>query len=857
MIESPSAHTQGDPIEADHDVAVVVNLHTEGTLAHPTLRSLARTVRHAQSRGRSVEVVVVLDRGDARTRDLAREALTGSGTLGGVDRGVLLEVDNGDLGSSRNDGVAATTAPVVGTLDGDNLVSENWIHEAATTVEQASTTVVVHPSYVVIFEGRQKLWPVQASTDETFRPELLYAVNYWDAFCMARREVFETHPYVNTHEGTGLGPEDWHWNCTTLGAGIDHVRAADTVLFYRAKRRGSLAERHIGSRSLLPPTELLRSRAVAEGCLGRTGTERPGVRSEVLAHVAELARESVPWPTATRNDEVDALDPGTFDATHYRLLNADLAGRSLDELVAHYLDVGSVEGRPAILTEEQVDALTEADFRASDYVAKYVDLQGLSPLDGLRHFLAYGMREGRSARPDAIEEFESTLEVPTWLVQEWSAVHDLEPMIQFPTADLLAEPDWTGHAHHLESRPATRAYWEVVAALPDRIDALFLAPWVRMGGGDQVLLRYIRVFGEERPDARIVLLTTEPLASTHLGDVPDGVVVIDLGEILGTQVPRAEAEHLLATLVVQFAPGMMHVINSPLGFDTVEAYGRVLAGSTSVFLSTFVIERSVEGELGSPLLRRRPDFLDHVTGVIVDHQGIVDHLHELYRVDRTTFLVHHQAVAGPVEPPLARFGRPPRTRLGLASTPRILWAARFDRQKRLDVLADVAEALAAAGTRVEIHFHGEQVIPDDDVDLHLDRLARAGAVRHPPFSGGFRSLPLEHYSMFLLTSEREGIPLLLLDAASSGIPIVAPAVGGIPEVIDERTGYPVPRFDAIEDYVRAVQAVLADPAEAQRRGRAAAEHVAHEFSWRAFQDRVRHTPGYLTPAGDEADDAPR
>lgn len=849
---------------AQYDVAVVVNLHREGTLAHPTLRSLARSVTHAQSHGRSVEVVVVLDRGDAATRELAREALTPAGTLGSLDRGVLLEVDNGDLGSSRNDGIAATSAPVVGTLDGDNLVSENWVHRAATTVEQAAEPVVVHPAYVVIFDGRENVWPVQASTDPTFRPELLYSVNYWDAFCMTRREVFETHPYVNTHAGTGLGPEDWHWNCTTLASGIDHVRSDGTTMYYRSKRVGSLADRHTRSRSLLPPTDLLRSREIARrGAQRGAGVDEVG-RDEVMSHVMELAGEALAWPEGTASGVVDAdavrtrrplteeqvtaLQPEHFNVAHYRLLHADLSGHTYDELVDHYLDVGHRQARAGILTDEEVEDLVAIGFDAHSYVRAHPDLQSLSPRDGLRHYLAYGRREGRSARPDAITLFERELEVPSWMLDDWRATHDLEPLIQYPTPEYLERPTWTGHAHHLEQRPATRAYWALVDALPDRIDALFLAPWVRLGGGDQVLLRYIRAYLEARPGDSVVLLTTEPQESTHLHELPEDVVVVDLATMLGDKVTRLEAEHLLGTVVVQYAPSMMHVVNSPLGFDTVEVHGRQMAAATAVFVSTFVIERSVHGELSSPLLRRAPDFLDHVTGVIVDHAAIVDQLHELYRVDRRKFLVHHQAVASETATPVAAFGKVPRTLLGRVGVPRILWTARFDRQKRLDVLADVAEGLRDAGVRAEIHFHGEPVIVDEDLDRHLERLEKAGAVRHPPFTGGFRSLPLEQYSAFLLTSEWEGIPLLLLDAASSGIPIVAPLVGGIPEVLDSTTGFPVSRFDAVEEYVEAIRSALADPGEARRRGLRAAERVSAEFSWAAFEERVRHTPGYLSPA---------
>jgi glycosyltransferase involved in cell wall biosynthesis len=52
---------------------------------------------------------------------------------------------------------------------------------------------------------------------------------------------------------------------------------------------------------------------------------------------------------------------------------------------------------------------------------------------------------------------------------------------------------------------------------------------------------------------------------------------------------------------------------------------------------------------------------------------------------------------------------------------------------------------------------------------------------------------LQGASMFLLSSLSEGIPLTILEAMATGLPVVATRVGGIPEVVvDRQTGLLVP-----------------------------------------------------------------
>ncbi|MGE0608943.1 MAG: glycosyltransferase, partial [Pirellulales bacterium] len=73
----------------------------------------------------------------------------------------------------------------------------------------------------------------------------------------------------------------------------------------------------------------------------------------------------------------------------------------------------------------------------------------------------------------------------------------------------------------------------------------------------------------------------------------------------------------------------------------------------------------------------------------------------------------------------------------------------------------------------------------------------------------------------VLTSKMEANPVSILEAMASERPVVAPAVGSIPESVDDGvTGYLAPPGNE-EELARRVAQLLSDPAQAQEMGRAA------------------------------------
>ncbi|BCL24429.1 glycosyl transferase family 1 [Streptomyces tuirus] len=99
---------------------------------------------------------------------------------------------------------------------------------------------------------------------------------------------------------------------------------------------------------------------------------------------------------------------------------------------------------------------------------------------------------------------------------------------------------------------------------------------------------------------------------------------------------------------------------------------------------------------------------------------------------------------------------------------------------------------------------------------------------------------LTHAALFVCPSVYEPLGIVNLEAMACGTPVVASAVGGIPEVVDDgATGLLVPPGDAFEaDLARAMDTVLADPEAARRMGEAGRERAVGEFGWNAVARRT-------------------
>lgn len=180
-----------------------------------------------------------------------------------------------------------------------------------------------------------------------------------------------------------------------------------------------------------------------------------------------------------------------------------------------------------------------------------------------------------------------------------------------------------------------------------------------------------------------------------------------------------------------------------------------------------------------------------------------------------------------------------RRSLGLdADGPVVGMAGRLAREKGPDVFLRAARLVQRRHPDCRFLVAGEG--PEGAA---LRRLAAGlGLEGRVSFPGEVRDIAVALAAMdvFVLPSRSEAISIALLEAMAAGRPVVAAAVGGVPEVARHRqTALLVPADDPY-GMAQAVTDLLRDAALRQRLSRAARTRIAADGTLRAMLERTEH-----------------
>ncbi|MCF6273621.1 MAG: glycosyltransferase [Rhodobacteraceae bacterium] len=209
--------------------SVIINIHREGALLVPTLRSLALAKKRATDSGYHLEVLAIADNADESTLAVA-EKFTDL-----IDR--IIPATFGDLGAAREFGIAQASHDWVFLHDGDDLFSSNWYLQFFDMAARGKIDerTVYHTALFARFGTEKNIRQMIDSWDTRFHPLFLASEWYYSNKSVLNRKLFDETPMPYNNKHTGIGNEDWTWSCHTIQKEIRHYFLPETICFYRMK----------------------------------------------------------------------------------------------------------------------------------------------------------------------------------------------------------------------------------------------------------------------------------------------------------------------------------------------------------------------------------------------------------------------------------------------------------------------------------------------------------------------------------------------------------------------------------------------------------------------------------------------
>jgi glycosyltransferase involved in cell wall biosynthesis len=179
-----------------------------------------------------------------------------------------------------------------------------------------------------------------------------------------------------------------------------------------------------------------------------------------------------------------------------------------------------------------------------------------------------------------------------------------------------------------------------------------------------------------------------------------------------------------------------------------------------------------------------------------------------------------------------------KRQLGLdPARPLVGAVGRLSDEKGFDVLVRAAGRLVSEGCDLDVMIAGEGR-ERYRLEGLIHSLGAGGRVRLVGFCPDLQRL-YQALDVFVLSSRREGLPNVLLEAMATGLPVVATAVNGVPRLVEDRSNGVLVASESETALAAALKDLLADRHRREELGRAGLKTVEQRFSFTARMDRLR------------------
>lgn len=488
-------------------------------------------------------------------------------------------------------------------------------------------------------------------------------------------------------------------------------------------------------------------------------------------------------------------------------------------------------------------------FDRNFYLSSYPDVRK-ADLDPLWHFIKYGWKEFRAPSPHFNTEF--------YLRQNADVLEQqINPLIHYIKFGALegrnpkqnSSPAYNllnFETEYYQFRKSWRRdnFLKFLNILSNSttetkgITHIICLPFFSTGGAELVATNYAKAIISETKGT-VLILTDENKKDIELNLEPR-IIKYSLDDFVN-QHEMKEKKILLFDIIISLRPKVVHNINSVVLWELFMEKGESLRKYSRLFASIFALQFDENGEKVGYAEYYLKSAIPYLSGLLTDNNQFISDAIREYHLESS--LAKFKCVYNPSSPLNERtlyfaFKRLRSYKKDIQESHKIncIWAGRIDNEKRWDLFLEIVQKCEFA----DFSMYGQSVVDKNQNFPNYSNLY---------FKGIFHSTEeiflKQKYDVFIFTSRWEGMPNILIEAGTWGIPIIAPNVGGISELINEKTGFLLSNSPTSNDYKDTLLYIRDNPGEAVVRSTKLLELITKRHTWQHFISDIKNINGYL------------
>jgi len=356
-------------------------------------------------------------------------------------------------------------------------------------------------------------------------------------------------------------------------------------------------------------------------------------------------------------------------------------------------------------------------------------------------------------------------------------------------------------------------------------DFIYILPWIVKGGADLEAVNLINLIVRRKKKA-LVIITSGNRDNSWLDRLDPDVHVLIISKYLTGLSPN-EQELVLSQFILMLSPPRLHLINSELGFEVFSKYGELLSTKMQLFVSIFCNDFLTDGTEVGYVPTYLHKICPYVKKFFADSIFYPKYLHKKFGVPYHQFHTVYNEIILDEKVQIVN----PKVRN------KVLWAGRLDRQKRPDILLSIAKKMPD----IIFEVYGSSLL--DSMPCVIEEIRKQKNISFHGNYDGFNTLQIKDCFCYLYTSEWDGLPNVILEATARGLPIVAPDVGGVSELINNESGWLIQKLEDFDEYVKSIYQIRDNPILSELRWKNAITTLRDRHSSQKFNDSIWN--GYI------------